>query len=219
MKLVKIPAGFSISIGLSIALLACSQPEKHPQKATKPVSPVAANQTATVSASPSPSEPVAAVPPPQPEERTIQFIPPVVSGSKQPTSLGIPDNTRIGCVEYTVEPQGVTPPEQEEPLAYAEEPAEFPGGSAALKKYLIENLLYPLSAKEEGIEGKCILNFIVHKTGEISDVKILRSLADCKQCDEEAKRLILAMPKWKPGKQNGKEVDSYYTLPIIFKLQ
>ena len=211
---------FSISVGLSVALLACSQPEKHAKKAAKPVLPAVANQTTTVPANPSRSEPAAAIPPPPPpEERTIQFIPPVVTDEVEMPPVEDVYNDVLSKYAGDVEPPPPPMPAQDTPLAYVEEPAEYPGGLAAMRKYFTDNLKYPLSAKENGIEGKCYLKFVIWKTGEISNVKVVRGVTGCKECDEEAKRLVMAMPKWNPGKSNGKSVDSYFTLPIVFKLQ
>ncbi|WP_343635691.1 energy transducer TonB [Fluviicola sp.] len=90
-----------------------------------------------------------------------------------------------------------------------EEPAEFPGGTSALKKYIAENLKF---------EGRCYLQFVVLESGEITDIKVKKGVTDCPECDEEAVRLIKSMPNWNPGKLNGKPVKSLYSLPVIFKL-
>lgn len=98
------------------------------------------------------------------------------------------------------------------------EPATFPGGHQGLKKYLSDNLVYPPSAKETGISGKVFLKFIVSDKGELSNVKIVRGMANCPECDKEAMRVVKGMPNWIPGKNNGKAVNSYFNLPIVFKL-
>jgi protein TonB len=101
---------------------------------------------------------------------------------------------------------------------FVEEPAEFPGGNVALNKFLTDNLRYPQAALEEEIEGRCYLQFIVDRTGMISNVEVRRGVLDCPECDKEAIRLVEAMPKWKPGKNNGKPVNSRFNLPVTFKL-
>lgn len=108
----------------------------------------------------------------------------------------------------------------QEPEIYAvtDEQAEFPGGIAALKKYMMNNLRYPETAKELAISGKVFLQFVVSKEGTISNVKLLRGIPDCKECDLEAIRLVKGMPKWKPGKNNGNPVNSYFNLPVEFRL-
>lgn len=102
--------------------------------------------------------------------------------------------------------------------SFVDEPAEFPGGGEALKKYISDNLNYPEVAKENGLEGKCYLQFIVSMHGYVSNVKIKRGVTDCPECDVEAIRLVKGMPKWIPGKVNGKNVNTTFSLPITFKL-
>ncbi len=98
----------------------------------------------------------------------------------------------------------------------AEQQPKFPGGDSELFKYLNANLRYPVPALEGGIEGRVVVQFVVNKTGAISDIKIMQSLHPL--CDKEAIRLISSMPKWIPGRQNGNPVNVYFTIPIRFKL-
>lgn len=93
----------------------------------------------------------------------------------------------------------------------------FPGGESEMTKFIRENIQYPASAKEYGIQGRVILRFVVTETGTIENITVLRSLDPA--CDKEAIRLLKSMPKWIPGKQNDEIVSVYYTLPIAFKLQ
>ena len=93
---------------------------------------------------------------------------------------------------------------------------EFPGGSAALMKYLSENIKYPEAAKEKEIQGRVFVQFVIEKDGSVTDVGVLRSIGG--GCDEEAVRVIKGMPKWKPGIQKGKAVRVHYNIPIVFKL-
>ena len=88
-----------------------------------------------------------------------------------------------------------------------------------MMKYLSDNMNYPQVAQEEGIQGTCYVRFVVDKQGEISRVSVTRGVADCPECDKEAMRVVKGMPKWAPGKNGGKVVDSYYNLPVKFKLQ
>jgi protein TonB len=83
--------------------------------------------------------------------------------------------------------------------------------------WIKDHLKYPPTAQENGIEGKVIVQFVVGKDGHVRDAVIARSLD--RSCDKEALRVVSAMPRWIPGKQNGKEVSVKYTLPITFKLQ
>lgn len=93
---------------------------------------------------------------------------------------------------------------------------EFPGGVEAMMKYIAENVKYPEKAKEKGISGRVFVGFIVEKDGSVTSAKVLRGIGG--GCDEEAVRVIKGMPKWKPGKQEGKPVRVSYMMPIMFKL-
>ena len=94
---------------------------------------------------------------------------------------------------------------------------EFPGGIDALYKYLAENITYPQQAKDNGIQGRVYVTFVVEKDGSITGTKVLRGIGG--GCDEEALRVVEAMPKWTPGKQLGEPVRVQFNLPIVFKLQ
>ncbi len=93
----------------------------------------------------------------------------------------------------------------------------FPGGDAALFKFLGENVKYPVIAQENGIQGRVICQFVVNRDGSIVDVEVVRPVDS--SLDKEAIRVIKSMPKWSPGKQRGKSVRVKYTLPVNFKLQ
>jgi TonB family protein len=92
----------------------------------------------------------------------------------------------------------------------------FPGGQEKMMDYLSDNLDYPESAKESGIQGTVYVSFVVRKDGRISDIKILKGIGG--GCDEEAVRVVSKMPRWKPATQRGKKVDVLFNLPIVFKL-
>ena len=108
--------------------------------------------------------------------------------------------------------------EEEEVFDFAEDAPEFPGGTAALMKYLGDNIKYPRMAREMGSQGRVFLRFIVGKDGSIANVEVIKSSGD-KSLDDEAVRVVQAMPKWQPGKQAGRPVNVKYTLPVNFKLQ
>ncbi|QIK61061.1 M56 family metallopeptidase [Dysgonomonas sp. HDW5A] len=110
-----------------------------------------------------------------------------------------------------------TSEDQLPPFVMVEQMPQFAGGESAMMQYIGTNLKYPESAAKENIEGRVVLRFVVTKTGDIKDVSVIRGLDS--RCDEEAMRVVRAMPKWTPGKQGGKDVDVYYTLPILYKLQ
>ena len=98
-----------------------------------------------------------------------------------------------------------------------EEMPSFPGGQGALMSFLSSNIKYPVVAQENGVQGRVIVGFVVEKDGSISDVKVMRSVDP--SLDREAQRVVKAMPKWKPGKQNGSAVRVKYTVPVVFRLQ
>ena len=87
----------------------------------------------------------------------------------------------------------------------------------SLKAFIERNLVYPQWAKDNKIEGKVFVTFVVEKDGSISGVKVLRDIGY--GCGAEAIRVVMKMPKWKPGKQRGKPVRVQYNLPIVFKLK
>jgi periplasmic protein TonB len=107
--------------------------------------------------------------------------------------------------------------EEAEIFMVVEQMPEFPGGQEKLHAFLTENIKYPESAKESGIQGTVYVTFIVRKDGRISNAKILRGIGA--DCDEEALRVVNKMPSWKPAKQRGKNVDVQFNLPIGFKLE
>jgi len=98
-----------------------------------------------------------------------------------------------------------------------EQTPEYPGGQQAMMQFIKQNLQYPKKAAEMGISGKVVVRFCVDEKGDITDIKIVRSIGG--GCDEEAIRIIKKMGNWKPGKQNGKAVKTYFTLPISFSLK
>ena len=93
---------------------------------------------------------------------------------------------------------------------------EFPGGVEALMDYVGRNVKYPEEAKDKEIQGRVFVSFVIEKDGSVNEVKVLRGIGG--GCDEEAVRVIKAMPKWTPGKQKGKPVRVNYQIPINFKL-
>ena len=97
-----------------------------------------------------------------------------------------------------------------------EEMPEFPGGDAALQKFIRDNIKYPALAKEKGISGKVYLSFTVDKDGTVKDIKVVRGVGG--GCNEEAIRIVKLMPKFKPGRQSGKNIACQMTLPFNFVL-
>ena len=105
---------------------------------------------------------------------------------------------------------------EEEIFVVVENEPEFPGGMDSLMAFLARNIVYPKTAKENGIQGKVFLTFCVEKDGSISNIKVLRDIGG--GCGAEAVRVVKMMPKWTPGKQRGKAVRVQYNLPIQFIL-
>ena len=115
-----------------------------------------------------------------------------------------------------IDEEAIITEETESIYTVVEEMPEFPQGYEKLSKFLRSNLKYPLTARENGIEGKIFVSFIVEENGNISKVNILRGIGG--GCDEEAKRVIESMPDWIPGKQRGKAVKVQFNMPIVFRL-
>ncbi len=110
-------------------------------------------------------------------------------------------------------------PVDDEPVSIAmvEQKPQFQGGEEAMYKWLRDNINYPAAASEEGVQGRVVVEFVVGKDGSISNVRVVRSRHPA--LDKEAIRVIKAMPKWVPGRNNGQPVKVTYTLPVSFKLQ
>ena len=98
-----------------------------------------------------------------------------------------------------------------------EQMPSFPGGQAEMMRYLAKNAKYPKDAYEQKISGRVLVQFVVEKNGSISNVKIMKSIFP--SLDKEAMRLVKNMPRWTPGKQNGKAVRVKYTVPVSFHPQ
>ncbi len=101
-------------------------------------------------------------------------------------------------------------------LVNVEEQPEFPGGIQALMKFLSDNLKYPPAAMKNGIEGRVLVRFVVTQEGKIENAEIVRAVNP--DLEKEALRVVNHMPKWKPGKVEGKPVRVLYTLPVMFRL-
>lgn len=112
----------------------------------------------------------------------------------------------------------VKPKEEETKIfTVVEQMPSFPGGTGALMQYLSKNIKYPPVAEEMGIQGRVICTFVVERDGSVSDIRIAKSVDP--SLDKEAMRVVSAMPKWIPGRQNGQMVRVKYTLPVTFRLQ
>lgn len=108
-------------------------------------------------------------------------------------------------------------PDSSKIFGAAEEMPSFPGGEKALMQYIKDNTYYPEEMCEGAAQGRVMVGFVINEDGSISDVKVLRSLTP--ECDEVAVKIVNGMPKWNPGKQNGKAVKTKYTVPVSFRTE
>jgi len=177
------------------------------------------------------------VPPPPELKATVQFTPPVIAKDKDikddelmktqaeltetkaDISVANIEGTPGGTVDIADLNEHKVVVEDTKPTIFnhVEVMPSFPGGDAAMMKWLQDNIIYPTIAAEQGIQGRVTLRFVVKPDGSIDEVEVQKGLDP--SCDKEAQRVVKKMPKWIPGKQNGNPVYVYYSLPIMFKLQ
>lgn len=112
-------------------------------------------------------------------------------------------------------PEAIVPDGDDKVYDVVEQQPEFPGGTSGLAKWLGDNIKYPAEAAKQGIEGRVIVQFVVGSDGTVSNVKLMRPVNPL--LDQEALRVVTAMPKWTPGKQDGKPVAVKYTIPVTFR--
>ena len=176
-----------------------------------------------------PPPPPPDLPPPPP--KTMKFTPPVIKPDEEVKPEDVPPpqeelqksdvsaTTEVdpnATYDFSSQQTQVVEEKKPEIFMYVEQMPEFPGGQIELIKYLQKNLRYPAAARENGIEGKVVLQFVVDEGGNISDIQVVRDIGG--GCAEEAERVVKSMPPWKPGKQNGNAVKVYFKLPVTFKL-
>jgi periplasmic protein TonB len=199
---------------------------------TKPVTVV----DVTKLAAPPPLDKTAPPPPPPdlppPPPKTIKFTPPVVKPDEEvpqeeePPKIEElkevdPGTTTVNPdvdVDFSNVPTNpvIEEPKEQKPMMFVSQMPVFPGGDAALMAYLNKNIRYPGAARENGIEGTVMLQFVVGTDGSISEIKVLRDIGG--GTAEEAIRVVKSMPKWTPGNNNGTTVPVYYNLPVTFQL-
>lgn len=170
--------------------------------------------------------------PPPPLKSTVKFTPPEIKPDEEvpedeppPIQEEMKDKD-AGVATVEGDPNGVDASLTEggegdgdapEILTFAEQMPEFPGGVEEMYKYLNKNIQYPPMARENGVEGKVVLTFVVGADGKITQIERVGKPLNW-GCDEEAIRVVKSMPNWTPGKQNGKAVTVKFTLPIRFQL-
>lgn len=168
---------------------------------------------------------------PPPVKETIKFVPPKVT-EKEVEEVNVPDQKELKEVEPaqdTNEGEGTefidepAPAPVEEPgedpnkvYTIVEQQPEFEGGTSAMYKFINKNTKYPATARRMGIEGSVFVSFVIDTEGKISEVQTVKGISA--DCDKEAMRVIQSMPRWKPGKQNGRAVKVRFVVPIKFVL-
>lgn len=172
-----------------------------------------------------------APPPPAAKRSATKFTSMVIEKDKKVTDDQLPppqhditgsgaENVKgdPGFMEEGAEPvksgKGVVEPPPADPVRVIVEQMPVPGFD--MDEYLGKNLHYPAAASENNIQGRVGIRFVVNEDGSVSNVQVTRGIGG--GCDEEAVRVVSAMPKWKPGRQNGKPVKVYFQLPINFRL-
>ncbi len=170
--------------------------------------------------------------PPPPVKPTVKFTPPVIKKDEEVKEEEKPtpppdDKVAVGLENKEGDVNGIDPGLIDKPgTGQVEAPAppqifkfveQMPAFEGDLQSYLGSHLRYPDDARESGVEGRSVIQFVVNEDGAISGVEVVRS-AGSSSLDAEAKRVVSGMPHWKPGKQQGKAVKVYFTLPVTFKL-
>jgi periplasmic protein TonB len=165
-------------------------------------------------------------PPPTEQQTVVKYVAPVVVDSVKPEEAAqfmTADDVAETVVDAEVveviaqvqeEVQDEAP---QEVFVVVEEMPSFPGGDTELFRFIYDNIKYPELAKENNIQGKVILRFCVTYKGTVDQVSVVRGVDT--SLDEEAIRVIKMLPLWKPGKQGGKPVNVWYSVPISFQLK
>ena len=94
--------------------------------------------------------------------------------------------------------------------------AQFPGGDFELMIFINDNIQFPKTVAEKNINDKCVVRFMVTTEGELKNIEVIKNVPECPECDNEAMRVVKSMPRWKPGKINGKAVNSIFNLKVNF---
>ncbi|MFM7595190.1 MAG: energy transducer TonB [Flavobacteriales bacterium] len=195
--------------------------------------PKGSDKTWTVQPPPKDLPPPPTTPPPPPLEKMTAFIPPVIEDD--PVTDPVPtqdqlEDTKAGDKTQDGSDENFDPPQpsddnpklidtKPDPIeTFVEEEADFPGGFAEMAKFINENIDYPQEAIDLGIKGRVTVRFVVEKDGRISNVSVATPLAGCKACDKAAVKVVEKMPSWKAGKNGGREVRTWVTLPVKFEV-
>ena len=173
-------------------------------------------------------------PPPPPIKSTVKFTPPVIKKDDEVppedppkqnelTKVDVSDKTEKGDPDAGVSNLVIDAGNgnqdvevKQEPRKFVEQMPTYPGGESAMLEFLQRNMDYPEAARTQEIEGRVILNFVVDENGTITDVKCVKDIGG--GCGEAAIKAVRKMPRWTPGRQNGKAVPVYFNLPVMFTL-
>ena len=159
-------------------------------------------------------------PHPPPQEQVVEELT-IVENDAEVEETTIASTEELGQqveIKYVAPVEEEEEPEENVIFEVVEEQPEFPnGGMSGLMQYLSKNIKYPPIAQENGTQGRVIVQFVVNRDGSIVDAKVMRGVDP--YLDKEALRVIAGMPKWKPGKQQGKAVRCRFTVPVMFRLQ
>ncbi len=224
--------------GIAVAVAAYGVVSNRPVKVenTKPV------MKEVVLAEPPPIDPKKPPPPPPPAEPpppvkpTVKFTPPVIAKDEEvkedekppevkelkeasagiKTQAGDINGIDPGIISTPGEGTGVVEAAPPPPavFTYVEQMPEFNGN---VNQYLASNINYPASAREAGVDGRVVIKFVVSEDGSVTGAVVEKGVNGA--LDAEALRVIKSMPKWKPGKQNGKAVKVYFRVPVKFTLE
>ncbi|MBR4002254.1 MAG: energy transducer TonB [Bacteroidales bacterium] len=132
------------------------------------------------------------------------------------SAVGYASAKASGKVESISEFLKVPHMQEERIVQFPEEYPRFPEGNEKILSFVAENLHYPPEALERGLQGRCVISFIIETDGSISGAKVIKSLGS--SLDSEAMRIVNLMPKWIPAKDKGKAVRSECTIPIVFRI-
>lgn len=181
-------------------------------------------------------QPKVETPPPPPLKSTIKFTAPVIKKDEEvsekeelKTQEDLTKNKAaisIADIKGTDEINGKDiadlkdileeSKEEDQTFSYVEQMPTYPGGIPAMRKYISDHLNYPEEVREAGVQGTVTVQMTVSKTGDVVNIKILKGLDPL--CDQEAVRVISRMPRWIPGKHNGRAVSVLYVIPIVFQI-
>ena len=152
------------------------------------------------------------------DDQTVQVDEKVEKPQETPQTEEIPPSQNTYTAPPPAPPAAVTKTEIiPEVVEFPDVEASFPGGPAAMKQWIQQNVQYPEISRELGDQGRVYVSFVVETDGSITGIDIPRSLTT--ELDREAKRLVREMPKWAPGSVKGESVRSRCRLPITFTLQ